>query len=44
MALVIRSKRDIKLSDNESSGISPGEYYKESQTIKEIERQSPEFQ
>ena len=44
MALVIRSKRDIKLSDNETSGISPGEYYRESQTIKEIERQSPEFQ
>ena len=44
MAFVFRAKRDLKLSDIEPNNISPGEYYKENQLIKDIDRQSSEFQ
>ena len=44
MAFVFRSKRDLKLSDVEQNNVYPGEYYKEKQLIKDIEKQSSEFQ
>ena len=44
MAFVFRSKRDLKLSDVEQNIVYPGEYYKEKQLIKDIEKQSSEFQ
>ena len=44
MAFVFRAKRDLKLSDIEPNNISPGEYYKENQLIKDIDKQSSEFQ
>ena len=44
MAFVFRGKRDLKLSDIEPNSISPGEYYKENQLIKDIDKQSSEFQ
>ena len=44
MAFVFRSKRDIKLTSNEESNIYSGEYHQEPQLIKNIDKQSPEFQ
>ena len=44
MAFVFRAKRDLKLSDIEPNSISPGEYYKENHLIKDIDKQSSEFQ
>ena len=44
MAFVFRGKRDLKFSEAEPNNIYPGEYYKESQLIKDIDKQSPEFQ
>ena len=44
MAFVFRAKRDLKLSDIEANNVSPGEYYKETQLIKDLDKQSSEFQ
>ena len=44
MAFVFRAKKDIKLSDIEQNNVYPGEYYKENQLVKHIEKQSSEFQ
>ena len=44
MAFVFRSKRDIKLSNLEENSHFPGEYHQESKLIKNIEKQSPQFQ
>ena len=44
MAFVFRSKRDLKLSEVEPSNAYPGEYYNENQLIKDIDKQSSEFQ
>ena len=44
MAFVFRSKRDFKLSEIEDNNIYPGEYYQEPQLIKDIDKQSSEFQ
>ena len=44
MAFVFRAKRDLKLSDIEQNNVYPGEYYKENQLVKNIEKQSSEFQ
>ena len=44
MAFVFRAKRNLKLSDLEQNNFSPGEFYKEPQLIKNIEKQSSEFQ
>ena len=44
MAFVFRAKRDLKLSDIEPNNVSPGEYYKETQLIKDLDKQSSEFQ
>ena len=44
MAFVFRAKRNLKLSDIEQNNVYPGEYYKENQLVKNIEKQSSEFQ
>ena len=44
MAFVFRAKRDFKLSELEENNRFPGEYYQEPQLIKNIEKQSSEFQ
>ena len=44
MAFVFRAKRDFKLSESEENNRFPGEYYQEPQLIKNIEKQSSEFQ
>ena len=44
MAFVFRSKRDIKLSNLEENNHFSGEYYQEPQLVKNIEKQSSEFQ
>ena len=44
MAFVFRAKREFKLSDIEENNRFPGEYYQEPQLIKNIEKQSSEFQ
>lgn len=44
MAFVYRAKRDIKITDIESNNAFPGEYYKEHELIKDIDKQSSEFQ
>ena len=40
MAFVYRAKRDIKITDIESNKAFPGEYYKEHELIKDIDKQS----
>ena len=44
MAFVFRAKRELKFTDSEPNNINPGEYYKEGSFIKDIDKQSPEFQ
>ena len=44
MAFVFRAKRDLKLSEVEPNNVYPGEYYKENQLIKDLDKQSSEFQ
>ena len=44
MAFVFRAKRDIKLSNLEENNHFSGEYYQEPQLVKNIEKQSSEFQ
>ena len=44
MAFVFRAKRNIKLNEIEDNNAFPGEYYKEPQLIKNIDKQSSEFQ
>ena len=44
MAFVFRAKRDLKLTDLEQNNLYPGEFYQEPQLIKNIEKQSSEFQ
>ena len=44
MAFVFRSKRNLKLSEVEPSNVYPGEYYRENQLIKDLDKQSSEFQ
>jgi len=44
MAFVFRAKRDIKLSNLEENIHFPGEYHQEPKLIKNIEKQSPQFQ
>ena len=44
MAFVFRSKRNLKLSEIEPSNVYPGEYYRENQLIKDLDKQSSEFQ
>ena len=44
MAFVFRAKRDIKLSNLEENSHFPGEYHQELKLIKNIEKQSPQFQ
>lgn len=44
MAFVFRAKRNLKLSEVESNNVYPGEYYKENPLIKDIDKQSSEFQ
>ena len=44
MAFVYRAKRDIKLSSVEDNNAYPGEYYKENEIIKDLDKQSSEFQ
>ena len=44
MAFVFRSKRNLKLSEVESNNVYPGEYYRENQLIKDLDKQSSEFQ
>ena len=44
MAFVFRAKREFKLSDLEENNLFPGECYKEPQLIKNVEKQSSEFQ
>ena len=44
MAFVFRAKRDLKFTEAEPNNIYPGEYYKENQLIKDIDKQSSEFQ
>ena len=44
MAFVFRAKREFKLSDIEENNRFPGEYYQEPQLVKNIEKQSSEFQ
>ena len=44
MAFVFRAKRDIKLSELEENNRFPGEYYQETPLIKNIDKQSSEFQ
>jgi len=44
MAFVFRSKRNLKLSEVEPSNDYPGKYYRENQLIKDLDKQSSEFQ
>ena len=44
MAFVTRSERNFNLSEFEANGTYPGEFFNESSYIKNIDRQSPEFQ
>ena len=44
MAFVFRAKRDLKFYEAQANEVNPGEYYKENQLIKDIDKQSPEFQ
>ena len=44
MAFVFRAKRNIKLSNLEENNHFSGEYYQEPQLVKNIEKQSSEFQ
>ena len=44
MAFVTRSERNFNLSDLEPNGTYPGEFFNESSLIKNMDRQSPEFQ
>ena len=44
MAFVFRAKRNLKFSEAEPNNIYPGEYYKENRLIKDIDKQSSEFQ
>ena len=44
MAFVFRAKRDLKLTNLEQNNLYPGEFYQEPQLIKNIEKQSSEFQ
>ena len=44
MAFVFRAKRDLKLSNLEQNNLSPGEFYQEIPLIKNIEKQSSEFE
>ena len=44
MAFVFRAKRDLKLSNLEQNNLSPGEFYQETPLIKNIEKQSSEFE
>ena len=44
MAFVFRAKRALKLSNLEQNNLSPGEFYQETPLIKNIEKQSSEFQ
>ena len=44
MAFVFRAKRNLKFSEVEPNNIYPGEYYKENLLIKDIDKQSSEFQ
>ena len=43
MAFVYRAERKINITDKEMNNAYPGEYYKESQLIKDIDKQNYEF-
>ena len=44
MAFVYRSERNFNLSELEPNGTYPGEFFNESSLVKNMDRQSPEFQ
>ena len=44
MAFVFRAKKDLKFSEVEPNNVYPGEYYKENQLIKDLDKLSSEFQ